>query len=102
MVQATTTARDRSGFTQYTRGGAEIEAPFEKPVIVPAMESKDPMAHAWADARFATDIMAEHGLFFALLMPPEVAKTEREEALGFSKTFSELYQQIDASGPPQQ
>ena len=49
----------QSGFTTYTRrGGTELEQPFEKPVIVPVAESKDPAAHAWADARFATDIMA--------------------------------------------
>jgi hypothetical protein len=94
-------AKDRSGFFFYTRGGGpEIESPFEKPVVVPTLENKDAGAHAWADARFATDILAEHGLFFALLMPPELAPKEREEALGFQKTFSELNQAIDGSAPP--
>jgi hypothetical protein len=103
MGQAAAQFKDISGFMQYTRaGGTEIETPFEKPVIVPAIDNKDAAAHAWADARFATDIMAEHALFFALLMPPEVAGPEREEALGFNKTFAGLYQQIDTSGPPQQ
>lgn len=94
-------ARDRSGFFYYTRGGgADIESPFEKPVVVPTLDSKDAGAHAWADARFATDILAEHGLFFALLMPPELAPKERQEALNFQQTFSELNQVIDADGPP--
>jgi hypothetical protein len=102
MVQATAETREGSGFFYYTRsGGKDIEQPFEKPVIVPAVGNQDPAAHAWADARFATDILAEHGLFFALLMPPELAGAEREEALRFQQTFTELNRQIDASAPPQ-
>jgi hypothetical protein len=94
-------AKDRTDFFYYTRGGgAEIEQPFEKPVVVPVIENKDPGAHAWADARFATDIMAEHGLFFALLMPPELAPKEREEALRFQKTFTDLNKAIDGNAPP--
>ena len=102
MSQSAVKMQSRSGFTTYTRrGGTELEQPFEKPVIVPVAESKDPAAHAWADARFATDIMAEHGLFFALLMPPEVAGKEREEALRFSETFAKLHQQVANSAPPE-
>lgn len=89
------------GFVQYTRdGGHEIETPFEKPVIVPAEDNKDAAAHAWADARFAADIMYEHGIFFALLMPPEIALNERNEALAFSAKFAKLLEEIDLGGPP--
>lgn len=103
MAQATAETRVGSGFISYTRsGGSDIQQPFEKPVTVPAAENKDPSAHAWADARFATDIMAEHALFFALLMPPEIAGLERSEALSFNKTFSDLNEQIDTAAPPQQ
>lgn len=92
----------KSGLTVYTRsGGKDLEQPYEKPVVVPAAENKDPATHAWADARFATDIMAEHGLFFALLMPPEVAGKEREEALRFSEMFAALHQQIANFAPPE-
>jgi hypothetical protein len=76
------------------------EEPFEKPVILPEEEDQDPARHAWADARFATDIMAEHAIFFALLMPPEVAERERQQALQFSETFAALHQRIDAAPPP--
>jgi hypothetical protein len=76
------------------------EEPFEKPVLLPHEEDQDPARHAWADARFATDIMAEHGLFFALLMPPEVAEKERQQALRFSETFAELHKRIAAAAPP--
>jgi len=101
MAQTAET-RDYSGFFYYTRsGGKELELPFEKPVIVPVAENKDAAAHAWADARFAIDIMAEHALFFALLMPPEVAGEERKEALRFNEIFTNLYQSIDANPPEQ-
>ena len=88
--------------TIYTRSGSEkLEHPFEKPVVVPTADNKDPATHAWADARFATDIMAEHAFFFALLMPEELAKKERAEALHFSQVFAALHQQIDTEGPPE-
>ncbi len=87
------------GMTIYMRSGKEPESQFEKPVILPKAENQNPVAHAWADARFAVDTMAEHALFFALLMPPEVAGEERAEALRFNKIFTDLYQQIDANPP---
>ena len=100
MAQATVESREGSGFFYYTRsGGREIEQPFEKPVIVPAAGNQDPAAHAWADALFATDILAEHALFFALLMPPEVAGEERKEALRFNEIFTDLYKHINANPP---
>jgi hypothetical protein len=100
MGQTAVPTRETSRFIQYTRsGGTEIERPFEKTVVVPAMNNKDAAAHAWADARFAVDIMAEHGLFFALLMPPETCESERRQALQFSETFANLYNQIDSAPP---
>ena len=93
---------EQNGLMVYTRsGGKELEQPYEKTVVMPAADNKDPATHAWADARFATDIMSEHALFFALLMPPEVAGEERAEALRFSKIFTDLYQQIDTAAPPE-
>ncbi len=99
-MSSSTTMKSQSEFRTYTRrGGAELETPFEKAVIVPIAESNDLAAHVWADARFAVDIMAEHALFFALLMPPEVAGPERKEALQFNETFTNLYQKIDSTPP---
>ena len=96
-------ARVATDMYVYTRKGdqRELELPYEKPVIVPKTGDKDPARHAWADARFATDIMAEHALFFALLMPQELAAKERGEALRFNQTFSQMFQQIDADAPPE-
>ena len=90
------------GFVMHTRsGGTEAESTFEKPMILPDPAEQSPSLHAWADARFVTDIMAEHALFFTLLMPPELAAKERAEAEGFHKTFSALYSRIEADGPPE-
>ena len=102
MSQRTVETKTYSGLTVHTRSGSKkVEEPYEKPVILPSADNKTPEAHAWADARFATDIMAEHGLFFALLMPEEVAGPERAEALSFSETFATLHEQIDSSAPPE-
>lgn len=102
MSQKTVETKTYSGLTVYTRSaGKELEQPYEKPVILPLADNPDPATHAWADARFATDIMAEHALFFSLLMPQEVAGQERTEALRFFKIFADLFQQIDAAAPPE-
>lgn len=90
------------GFVVHTRsGGDQAESAYEKPMILPALDEQSPSLHAWADARFAIDIMAEHALFFTLLMPPELAAKERAEAERFHKTFAALYARIEAEGPPE-
>ena len=102
MSHATVRTKTQSGLVTYTRGGGnELEGLYEKPVVVPAAGNSDPALHAWADARFATDIMAEHALFFALLMPPEVAAQERAEALRFSEIFSTMHNHIDTALAPE-
>jgi hypothetical protein len=77
------------------------ESTYEKVVILPNRDDQDVSNHAWADSRFATDIMAEHALFFALLMPEELAKEERAEALGFYREFGDLHRKIATSTPPE-
>lgn len=89
------------GLVAYDRNGiVPMTSPFEKQVILPTRDQNDPCIVGWADARFAIDIMAEHALFFVLLMPPETCASERAEAQAFHIGFSELLCQIDASGPP--
>ena len=91
------------GVTIHTRSGGESpESQFEKLVILPSEGEQDPALHAWADARFAIDIMAEHALFFLLLMPPEVAPRERADAEQFHRTFTELLERIVSAGPPEE
>jgi hypothetical protein len=81
--------------------GGEVERPYEKVVILPSRGDDDVRKHAWADARFATDIMAEHALFFALLMPPELAADQRQEALDFNSRFSSIHDRVANAAPPQ-
>jgi Domain of unknown function (DUF2935) len=82
-------------------GSNAAESANEKVVILPKLEDRDPASHAWADARFAADILAEHALFFALLMPEELAASERAEALQFQQSFSALYDRIVAAEKPE-
>ena len=91
---------DHSDLIVYTRSIGQPLGPYEKPVILPNKGNHNPTAHAWTDARFATDIMAEHALFFSLLMPPEVAEKEHAEALRFHKVFTKLFKKIDDASPP--
>ena len=81
-------------------GASGAESSTEKVMLLPKMADNDPSRHAWADARFTADILAEHALFFALLMPEELAAKERAEALRFMGTFTALYERIDAGPPP--
>lgn len=85
-------------YTRSGRGERQI-GEHEKTVILPELKEKDPAKHAWADARFATDIMAEHGFFFALLMPEELAPRERKESLRFSKLFSKIHEKVKLAEP---
>ncbi|MDP9273125.1 MAG: hypothetical protein M3O93_06300 [Chloroflexota bacterium] len=82
-------------------GATAPESNYEKVVILPKLGDQDPARHAWADARFAVDILAEHALFFALLMPEELAAKERVEALQFQQSFTDLYNRIVADTPPE-
>lgn len=94
------TTLDPQRFRYYVRSEGPEREPYEKVVIVPQEDNDDPADHAWADARFATDILTEHGFFLGLLMPPEVAETERAQAFAFSQTFAELRDRIEDAGPP--
>jgi hypothetical protein len=89
------------GFVVHTRSGGDLaESPFEKPMVLPALTEQSTGMHAWADARFAVDIMAEHALFFTLLMPVELAAEERAQAKAFHERYSALYAKIESDGPP--
>src|SRR5918997_150091 len=62
-----------------------------KPIYVPDAGSKDPVAHSLADNLFWTDILMEHGKFFAMLMPgPELA-AQRGRAEQFQASFASQF-----------
>ena len=83
-----------------TPGAGGPESSYETVVILPKADDRDPAHHAWADARFAADILAEHALFFALLMPEELAARERAEALQFQQKFKGIHERIVSERPP--
>lgn len=99
QVEVSVPVESMDVITRTPQAGAP-ESKFEKVVVLPNRDDKDPSNHAWADARFATDILSEHGLFFALLMPEELAKEERAEALNFYREFGQMHRQIATTAPP--
>ena len=65
-----------------------------KPVYLPEAGSTDPVAYSLAENLFWTDILAEHGNFFAMLMPgPELAK-ERGQAETFQRRFANQFEKV--------
>ena len=89
------------GLVMHDRDGVvSPDSPFEKLVLLPKQTSTDPCEHAYCDGRFAVDIMAEHALFFTILMPPELAPNERQQAQQFNTKFTDLLKKIDANGVP--
>jgi hypothetical protein len=65
-----------------------------KPVYLPEPGSTDPVAYSLAENLFWTDILAEHGKFFAMLMPgPELA-SERGQAEAFQRRFAAQFEKV--------
>ncbi len=69
-----------------------------KPVYVPAPAATDPVSLAHADSLFWTDILAEHALFFTLLMPGDDLARQRAQAQDFQQRFAAQFQRIQQSG----
>lgn len=60
-----------------------------KPIAVAPPGSMDPVAHSVADTLFWGDIMMEHAMFFAMLMPGAELAGPRGEAEQFQRQFSD-------------
>jgi hypothetical protein len=58
-----------------------------KAIVLPQEGVSDPVSLSVADSLFWTDIMMEHALFFALLMPGDDLKEERAQAQSFQQSF---------------
>lgn len=59
-----------------------------KPIFVAPPGNLDPVAHSVADTMFWGDIMMEHGMFFALLMPGPALAAQRSQAEHFQGQFA--------------
>lgn len=82
------------------RHDAKPESRYEKQMILAGSTNQEAGDLAWADARFAVDIMAEHSLFFSMLMPEEVAPDQKRQAQEFQQRYVRLFHEIDQKGPP--
>jgi len=77
-----------AGVTVATIGGGT------KPVYVTRPGSQDPVEHSVADTLFGADIMMEHALFFAMLMPGEALSRQRAQAQGFQRQFADHLERL--------
>lgn len=59
-----------------------------KAVVLPQEGVNDPVSLSVADSLFWTDIMMEHALFFAMLMPGDDLEAERAQAQAFQQRFA--------------
>lgn len=64
----------------------------DKRVYLAQEGALDPVSHTIADTLFWTDILAEHALFFQLLMPGDDLADEREEAEDFQEDFQDRFE----------
>jgi hypothetical protein len=64
---------------------------LRKPVFVPEGAALDPVSFSLADTLFWTDILMEHGQFFAMLMPGDELAHQRAEAERFRASFAEHF-----------
>ena len=69
-----------------------------KPVYVPDAGANDPLSLSHADNLFWTDILAEHALFFTLLMPGDDLARPRAQAQDFHRRFTAQFERLRQSG----
>jgi hypothetical protein len=67
---------------------------LRKPVFVPEGGAVDPVSFSLADTLFWTDILMEHGQFFAMLMPGDELARPRAEAEQFRAAFAAHFDRV--------
>jgi hypothetical protein len=70
--------------------GVRLDTTARKPVYLPA-DPRSLVASAVAESLFWSDIMMEHALFFALLMPGDRLAAQRSAALRFQEAFAKQF-----------
>ena len=66
----------------------KLEDRWVKPVILPKLDSNDPVALSIAEGTFWNEQMMEHAQFFIMLMPGAELASPRREAETFQQTFA--------------
>ena len=67
----------------------KLDDSWMKPVILPTLDSRDPVALSIAEATFWNEQMMEHAQFFIMLMPGADLASQRSEAERFQQTFAD-------------
>jgi len=67
----------------------KLEEHWMKPVILPTLETKDPVTLSIAEGTFWNEQMMEHAEFFIMLMPGAELESQRIEAEGFQRMFAD-------------
>jgi Domain of unknown function (DUF2935) len=70
-----------------------------KAVVLPQEGANDAVSLSVADSLFWTDIMMEHALFFAMLMPGDDLKAERAQAQAFQQRFASHLTRLRGESP---
>jgi hypothetical protein len=66
----------------------KLEDRWTKPVVLPKLDSKDPVALSVAEGTFWNEQMMEHAQFFIMLMPGAELASQRSEAEYFQHSFA--------------
>lgn len=82
--------------THSRRPQAREETPLAHPVVLPLQGDLDPCRLAWAEARFALELLTEHSLFFILLMPHLA-----EVPLAYCTRLYALHHRLEQEGYPE-
>lgn len=66
----------------------QLDDRWKKPVILPKIDTKDPVAFSIAESTFWNEQMMEHAQFFIMLMPGAELASQRSVAESFEQTFA--------------
>ena len=83
--------RAASASAQVVAARVQAVENLRKPVFVPEGSAIDPISYSLADTLFWTDILSEHGQFFAMLMPGDELAQHRAEAQRFQQMFAQQF-----------
>jgi hypothetical protein len=80
--------QDRTPLAAASGQAPALESRWTKTVILPDLDSNDPVALSIAEGSFWNEQMMEHSQFFIMLMPGAELASQRSEAERFQQTFA--------------
>lgn len=82
------TPQSRTALVGASGQAPKLEDRWTKPVILPKLDTNDPVALSIAEGTFWNEQMMEHAQFFIMLMPGAELASQRSEAERFQQTFA--------------